>query len=401
MGDGKRIGLYCSDVSGAFDRVSSDHLLQQLKARGISKTVLAVLSSWLGDRSAVVVVDGAKSSPSILANSVYQGTVLGPQLWNCFFEDARLAVNKEGFTETVFADDLNSFKAYNGSQGDADIYSDLQRCQQTLHKWGQANRVTFDPAKESFHILDRRRPSGDLFRFLGVTFDPQLVMSAACFEIAGQAHCRLRSLLRCKQFFSMQTLVRHYKSQVLSFIEWSTPAIHHAPIFFLTQIDRVQETFLAEIDLSAGQALMDFGLAPLQTRRDIAMMGLLFRIAKGRAPPQFNSVIRRAEAAPFPRNLRQPAAQHNLQFHDPIDGTAPRMMERSVLGLIYSFNMLPASMLELDSTNVFQRRLQTAVKRAYSDGFVEWGAVLRKGVRENSLRGYQQLFDAETLDQRC
>ena len=77
------------------------------------------------------------------------------------------------------------------------------------------------------------------------------------------------------------------------------------------------------------------------------------------------------------------------------------MMERSVLGLIYSFNMLPASMLELDSTNVFQRRLQTAVKRAYSDGFVEWDALLQKGVRENSLRGYQQLFDAETLEQRC
>ena len=218
-------------------------------------------------------------------------------------------------------------------------------------------------------------------------------MNSACFEIAGQAHCRLRGLLRCKRFFSVQKLVCHYKSQVLTFVEWSTPAIHHAPRFFLGQIDRVQNTFLEEVGFSAGQALLDFSLAPLPTRRDIAMTGLLFRIARGTAAPQFNSLIRRADSTPFPRNMRQPGAQHSLQFHDPIDCASQKMLGRSILGLIYSFNMLPASVVAAGSVNLFQRRLQNAVKNAYKQGICEWEAILRTGVWKLSLRCYQQLFE--------
>ena len=58
LGIGKRIALYCSDVSGAFDRVSADRLLAKLKARGVHEKILAVLASWLDTRSARVCVDG-------------------------------------------------------------------------------------------------------------------------------------------------------------------------------------------------------------------------------------------------------------------------------------------------------------------------------------------------------
>eukprot|EP00959_Pyramimonas_sp_CCMP1952_P364104 7624917-Pyramimonas_sp.AAC.1 len=47
---GTRIGLYCSDVSGAFDRVSSDRLLAKLRSWGIPPALCAVFSSWLGAR---------------------------------------------------------------------------------------------------------------------------------------------------------------------------------------------------------------------------------------------------------------------------------------------------------------------------------------------------------------
>ena len=45
---------------------------------------------------------------------VFQGTVWGPPLWNCFYEDGRRAVNAKGVLETVFADDLNCFKCFDG-----------------------------------------------------------------------------------------------------------------------------------------------------------------------------------------------------------------------------------------------------------------------------------------------
>ena len=272
------------------------------------------------------------------------------------------------------------------------IDTELAECQRSLHEWGQANQAAFDATKESFHTLHRRNPVGGNFRFLGVTFDPRLVMDHACSEIAGQAHSRLRSLLRCRKFFSVAALVRHYKAQVLSFIEYATPAVHHAPSFFLGQIDKVQQKFLEEVGLSAEQALMNFNLAPLATRRDMAMLGLLFLIASGRAPPQFGEMIHKAGATPFPRNLRRPDAQHGRQLHDPVDDTSPKMIGRSVLGLIYSFNMLPESLVTMENVSCFQRRLQNGVKNAFRGGVDEWSSVLRTGVRKLTLTHFQNLF---------
>jgi hypothetical protein len=392
---GQRVGLYCSDVSGAFDRVSTSRLMQKLEAKGIHDSLLKVIHSWLGTRSAVVVVDGTMSAPAPLANSVYQGTVLGPPLWNCHYEDARKAVNELEFTETIFADDLNAFRAFDHDTGNEHILHTLHQCQKSLHDWGQANQVLFDAAKETFHILDRKCPHGDNFKLLGVTFDTKVVMDAACFEIAGQAHSRLKTLLRGQRFFALPVLVRLYKSQILSFVEYATPAIYHAPDFFLLQVDRVQTLFLEEVSISAKQALLEFNLAPLSTRRDIAMLGLLFRIVRGSAPPEFAALIKRADQPAFPRSLRNPARQHGLQLHDPVDGTHSCMMERSILGLIYSFNMLPPAIVHTTNVSAFQHRLQNAVKTAAKRDMLGWEDVLRNGIKKMTVLTFQELFNVQ------
>ena len=109
-----RVGLYCSDVSGAFDRVSRPRLLAKLRVAGVCDSSRQLLASWLDVRSAVVIVDGASSSRALLSNSVFQGTALGPALWNCFYADARRPVADCGFTEAVFAYDLNFSAASRG-----------------------------------------------------------------------------------------------------------------------------------------------------------------------------------------------------------------------------------------------------------------------------------------------
>ena len=107
---GRKIGIYCSDVSGAFDRVKLERLVAKLRQRGLHPKIVSVLTSWLQQRSARVVVGGKESYLMQLMDMVFQGTVLGPPLWNLFFEDARTAVNEVFFTEYVYADDLNAFR---------------------------------------------------------------------------------------------------------------------------------------------------------------------------------------------------------------------------------------------------------------------------------------------------
>ena len=38
---------------------------------------------------------------------MFQGTVLGPSLWNAFFADVAKAARSEGGSEAMFADDLD------------------------------------------------------------------------------------------------------------------------------------------------------------------------------------------------------------------------------------------------------------------------------------------------------
>eukprot|EP00969_Alexandrium_andersonii_P200552 8859842-Alexandrium_andersonii.AAC.1 len=87
-----------------------------------------------------------------MADMLYQGTVLGPPMWNLFFANARLAIVTAGFSELIFADDLNAFRVLERDCSDAAAFALIRHCQQQLHAWGAANRVTFDAGKESAHI---------------------------------------------------------------------------------------------------------------------------------------------------------------------------------------------------------------------------------------------------------
>ena len=88
LSKGRKAAVYCSDVSGAFDRVSVKRLLQKLEAKRIHKQIVAVIAPWLRERQAYVAVGGEKSAGITSKDMVYQGTVWGPALWNIFYEGA-------------------------------------------------------------------------------------------------------------------------------------------------------------------------------------------------------------------------------------------------------------------------------------------------------------------------
>ena len=388
---GSRVGLYCSDVSGAFDRVPTRRLIEKLRLKGVHPQIVKLIGSWLEDRTAIVIVDGRSSQPTVLANSVFQGTVWGPPLWNVYYEDARQAVNQADFEETVFADDLNSFREYDSNWTDASILEDMAKCQEVLHKWGAANQVIFDPSQESFHILHQRQSYGENFHLLGVTFDPQLLMNAAACEIAAVANHRLTAVLRCRRHYSVGETVSMYKAQVLSFIEASTAAIYHAPSFFLSPVDRVQQRLLSELQISTEDALMHFNLAPLSCRRDITMLGLMHQVVLGESPRQFGEYFLPLQAGSFARGWAQSGERHSKQLVDPVDGTHSRMMERSVLGLIDTYNRLPQCVVDRPSVCAFQRNLQTGLKSLASTKDT-WEHLFRHQCRLMSRNRFQRLF---------
>jgi hypothetical protein len=199
--------------------------------------MIKLIGSWLERRDASVVVGGAKSSPFCIEDMVYQGTVLGPQLWNIFFEDAARAI-KNMFEEVVYADDLNAYKIVPSTAPLESCMEAIGKVQVELHRWGTANQVTFYGTKESKHVLSRADPYGPDFKLLGVIFDVKLAMDSAVRALAGKVKWKLKMLLRSRRSFNTDDLVAQYKQQVLSFIEYRSAAIYHATTTVLNQLDK-------------------------------------------------------------------------------------------------------------------------------------------------------------------
>lgn len=85
-----------------------------------------------------------------------------------------------------------------------------------------------------------------------------------------------------------------YKSQALSNIDYTAPAIYHALAVFLQSTDQVQETLLSGLGLSAFETLSEYNLSPLRNRRDINMLGLINRNVLGKNPFRLSKLIHAA-----------------------------------------------------------------------------------------------------------
>ena len=390
--DGRAVGLYCSDVFGAFDRVRRERLVEKLHRSSLNKRVVRFLESWLEDRESVVIVGGEWSERMILANSVFQGTVLGSPLWNIFYDDAKLAIRPLHFTEVVFADDFNCWKSFTNNVHRSEILRQCSACQARLHSWGQANSVKFDAGKESFHILHRTNGFGDDFALLGVTFDTSLHMGVGISIIAREAGWRLKSVLRPRRFFSEMQIVNLYKSQVLSYLESGTPAFYHASTTVLRPLDRVQERLLRELGLAHADALEKYHLAPLGSRRDMGMLGLLHRIVLGDAPPQLAELFPFAEPSLLDNRsaTRLAVRRHRHQFWQPPFRT--EILRRSLFGIVVVYNLLPPAVVEKKTVKSFQSILQLALRSAVRKGLPDWHLLFSPRTRPVSWKDFQRFF---------
>ena len=350
--------MFSGDVSGAFDNVDSARLCSKLRLLGIFRRIVDVIDSWLQPRTARVVLDGSASDEIGMTNMVYQGTVWGPCLWNCYFADARFAIRDAGFIEIVYADDLNAFKMFGNWQDNEMIMNELIDVQRELHHWGAANRVVFDASKEHHIILSRTDPLGDDFRLLGIEFDCKLLMHVAIREVVTEASRRVKALLKTQRYYSKQQLIILYKQQILSYIEYRTPAIAHACSSLLASLDRIQDNFLTEIGITEHEALLVFNLAPLAMRRDVAMRGVIQGPILKAGPDQLETFFQFGSP---PARLGG-HAWHSRHLRDPYRTLNKDYLNRSLLGYVAIYNLLPERVVRSLDVHAFQAQCQWYAK---------------------------------------
>jgi hypothetical protein len=142
-----------------------------------------------------------------------------------------------------------------------------------------------------------------------------------------------------------------------------TPAIYHASSSVLVALDRIQNRFLASVHVSEVDAFLNFNLAPLGLRRDIAMLGLLHKCALGLAHPLLLDLFPGAPAPSSRHSSRLAAQRHSRQLLNHCDGSHTDYMSRSCLGLVGVYNKLPQSIVDASNVKTFQHKLTALAKQ--------------------------------------
>ena len=191
-----------------------------------------------------------------------------------------------------------------------------------------------------------------------------------------------------------------YKAQILSYVESGTPALYHAAPSVLNRIDRVQRRFLREKGFSEEAALNDYRLAPLESRRDMAMLGALHKVTLGIAPAQLMDLFPAKPTLPvgmsahsFDRQrLRHWRAPHDCQLHTEAHFQSSNVLLRSLFGLVFCYNKFPQHVVAAKSVKEFQRHLQYGLMKGANSGMPNWQLLYSSLWKQMPVTRFDALF---------
>ena len=144
-------------------------------------------------------------------------------------------------------------------------------------------------------VIHHSQNHGEPFRLLGPTTDTKLTMGVCITKICSKGKPKLKARIRTLPYYSTHELTLHFKTHLLPLLETSIGAVYHAATTHLDKLDAPHYSRLHVLNMSSAQAFLDHNLPPPNLRRDIAMLGLLFKISKGLAHPDFHTIFHRHE----------------------------------------------------------------------------------------------------------
>ena len=114
------------DLSKAFDTLPHDLIVKKLEDYGRDSKVINLVTNYLSDRHQRVRLSRRYSSMKTIMKGVFQGSILGPILFNIFMNNLSYAIDV--YTFFGYADDTQLFKSEeNIDQVEHAINADLKK----------------------------------------------------------------------------------------------------------------------------------------------------------------------------------------------------------------------------------------------------------------------------------
>ena len=385
--------LVVTDLSAAFDTVNHDILLSVLEKRfGIQGNILHWVETYLRPRNFKVCIGDCKSGVRELKQSVPQGSVGGPILFNFYCSTITSTIDEESGIELgAFADDHNIRKKFTptipGKEKEA-----LQIMELSLDRiieWMNKNRLKINPTKtELMYIASRRqikkcsentiRVGEDRInrtaevKLLGVWLDEHLSYEQHILKKCKSAMLSIYKIRNLRSYLSQEACQVLIHSLVFSHLDYCNSLLFGLPECVICKIQRVQN-IAAKLVLNLGKsesprlAMFRLHWLPIRYRLDFKIALLMYKCYKGEAPKYLSDLLDIEQRTESSRRLRSHQA-NNVLYRIPFT-RAKTFADRSfsVAGPKI-WNGLPTDVQHSETVDSFKTKLKTFLfRKCYSD----------------------------------
>jgi hypothetical protein len=244
-------GVCLLDISKCFDTIDHSILLQKLDKYGIENVQHEWFTSYLFERSQIVICNNKVSDRKFLTMGIPQGSVLGPLLFILFSND--LPNNVDLGCCNMFADDT---LIYISGNSDLDVQTKIQKCIDEAVEWYDTNKLVINAKKSNSMVIDckRNREISNMSisihdceikqvkeaTYLGMKIDDSLFWTSHINKLCKGLGAKIAELKYMKKFLNKQLLCRYYGCFIQPLIDYGITIWSSGQKQMLNKVQRLQ-----------------------------------------------------------------------------------------------------------------------------------------------------------------
>ena len=290
------------DLKKACDPVSHEILLRKLELYGVTSCALALIQSYLSDRTQKCQLADKMSSERNVKCGIPQGSILGPFFFLVYINDLPECLNQA--TSRLFADDSNLTVAGETiEEVQLAMNNDLAR----IKEWLLANKLSLNVAKTEFMLIGSDYKINNLVtqpiikidqtkikqvfksRVLGVDIDNKLKWTNHIDIVAKRVSSGIGAIRRIRDFADRDTLISVYNALIRPHFDYCSEVWDTLGNGLSNRLPKLQNRAARVVlgmsnDIPGSEALDMLGWEPLETRRATTKAVHMYKVLNGLAP---------------------------------------------------------------------------------------------------------------------
>lgn len=373
----KRVSaLVLLDLSAAFDTVDHNILTTRLSSFfGFGGRTLALLTSYLTNRTQSVHINDAKSTPTKVETGVPQGSVLGPLLFSLYLAPLSNILSEAGVSFHFYADDTQIYISFS-TPDCTEALDHLSAVLEKVRRWFAANRLSLNPDKTEFIIIgsnqQRTKLAADTVsitvgnaciapsncvRNLGVMFDEELNMKNHVSKVCQVSFLYIRMLRRIRGIIDLNSAKLAANALVTSRIDYCNSLLYGINKGLVHRLQIVQNSLARAVVPSCRRydhispVLKQLHWLPVQQRIEFKVALITFKVLQCNEPSYLRELIQ-----PVPVSARR-SANKNLLVKPFVKSEMGRRAFSFSAPSVW--NALPQQIRDSTTLPTFKNRLKT------------------------------------------